>query len=163
MQTEDRQQERKHGDESKKCCLHRCSPKTPEGLKDDGNDNGLDSIENIRYRRELAKPDVEPSQTGDHQCRRKDETATRDQQTSPAGAQVANVDRYFARTGSGNEIACAKQVEEFFTREPMPPSNEFVLHYRDVCCWPPEGCSTQPQKEQSEFPERNVSLFGNNI
>jgi hypothetical protein len=58
MQTDYNQQERKHRDEAKKWCLQRCSSKTPEGLKDDGNDDGLDSIENVRYCRELAKTDV---------------------------------------------------------------------------------------------------------
>jgi len=121
-------QERQRPDESKKCCLHRCSSQTPEGLKDDGDDDRLNSLANARYRRELAKPDVEPSQTGDHQRCREDETATRGQQTSPTGAQVSDVNCYFARTGSRYEIACAKQVEEFFTGEPMPASGEFVLH-----------------------------------
>ena len=153
----------KHRYESKKRCLHRRSSKTPKGLKNDSDDDRLDSIENVRYRRELAKTDVEPSETGDHQCCRKNETATCDQQTSPTGAQVANVNSHFARTGSRYQIACANQVEEFFTREPLSPADELVFHDSDVRCRSSEGCRAQPQKEQSELTERNLSLFGNGI
>jgi len=58
MQTENRQHERKRRYDSKKRCLYRCSAKTPEGLKNDPDDDRLDSIEDACGRGEPAKTDV---------------------------------------------------------------------------------------------------------
>src|SRR5277367_1621621 len=105
--------------------------------------------------------DVEPSDTGDHQCRWKNEAGTSDQQTSPTGTQIADMNSNFTRTRSRNEIACAEQVEEFFTRKPPSPANELIFHDRDVCCRSSESSRAQPEKEQSKLIERNLSVFGN--
>ena len=56
-------------------------------------------------------------------------------------------------------IASAEQIEEFFTREPLSPADEFIFHDRDVRCRSSEGCA-QPGKEQSKLIERNLPLFG---
>ena len=50
--------EREQGHESKKSCLYRCSSKTPEGLKNDGDNDRLDSVENARDGGKLAKMHV---------------------------------------------------------------------------------------------------------
>ena len=84
-----------------------------------------------------------------------------DQQTSPTGAQVANMNSHLAGTGSRDEIACTEQVKEFFTRKPLSPADELVFHYCDVCCRPSEGCRAQPEEEQGKLIERNSSVFGN--
>src|SRR5712691_3644296 len=110
-------------------------PQPPESLQNDCNDDRLDSVQDRGGCRNFTEMYVAPCQDCDNDCCRSNKTTSRDEQSYPSGAQVANMYGQFARTRAWNQIARAEQVEEFLTRKPPSAAHKLIFHYGDMCRW----------------------------
>ena len=124
-----------------------CTPQLPKGLQDDGDDDGLDTVEKARDRRQRTVVDVCPRQNSDHDGSGKNEACARDQQARPSAALTADVNHELGRSRTGNEVAGAEMVEEFSLANPAATCNHFLLQHRDVSGGATEGRGTKFQEE----------------
>lgn len=115
--------------------FHSAAAQVPNRLHDDCDHDRLDPIEDAAQLGDMTKPDIGPSQAKCGQRRGQGETDAAEQQACPTCLGVADIDGQFSRARAGNEIGHAQEVKKAFARQPLPPTNDFVFHHRNVSCW----------------------------
>lgn len=104
----------------------------PECLEDDGDDDGLDAVENAFGLRESAVTDISPGAGDDDEHGGDDEANAGDDEPRPAAATMADVDGHFGGVRAGDEVGGAEEIEEFGFGEPLAAADDFILHHGNV-------------------------------
>src|SRR5258708_8079557 len=66
------------------------------------------------------------------------------------------MDRQFAGAGTGNQIACAEEVEKLFAGEPFPAADQLIFHDGDMRRRSAKCGDPQAQEEKRQFSQRSA-------
>ena len=136
--------------------LDRRAAESPERLQNHGNHHRLDAVKQRRNGRQMPKAHIRPGDDSHQDGRWRNKARAADDEARPPGAQIADVNGEFAGAGTGNQAACAEQVEKFFAGKPFPAPHQFVFHDGDVRRRPAKRGDAQPQKEKRQFFQRSA-------
>ncbi len=128
----------------------------PQRLQHHGDHDRLHAVQQSGRPGHAAEPHVRPREHGDDERRRQDETRTGDDETGPPRSCVPHVDRHLRRVRTRNQIRGTEQVQELGAREPPAPTDDLVLHHRDVRRRAAESGGAELQEQQRELAEGSV-------
>ncbi len=128
--------------------------KPPDGLRDDGEHEGLDPQDDARSGRSGAVAHVCPGE-GDGQRRRgQDEAEAGRPEAAPPCAGRPQVHGHLGRIRARDQVRDAEHVDEFLVRCPVPFTSEFAPHDRDVGSRPPECDHAEAEEIPRNFADR---------
>jgi len=152
---------RKHHDsqrqQSQGKALQRGSRKVPNGLGNQGNDDGLDANQQAGHLGNRAVRLIGPSERHNQDRGGKNETCSGYEQAGETAANFTQVNGEFGRTGAGEKIDGAEQVEEALAGQPVEAADEALLHHGDVRRRSAESDKTEAKKFPGELREGAAS------
>ena len=152
--------QRKDGDGPIEGSLQRTSSHTPDRLRNDRDNHRGHSGEYLRGLRQTAELHIEHRQQRSAEKCREDKAQAGQQQSLPAGFQVADVNRHFCGTGSGNQICQRQTIKKLLFGDPLPVVDKFLAHHGQMDDRTPKGKRPQAQKAQGQCGEAGVIRAG---
>ena len=127
-------------------------PSQPDDrLRDDGDHDGLDPIEEPADLRQRLIGDICPGERQHDSHRWDDEAGAGEEESRPARAQVAQVDRQLRRAWPWDQVDRAEKVEEALLAQPLASFDTLLAHERDVRRRSAEGNPAEREEEQAHL------------
>ena len=145
--------EGEHGqaDRREQRALHRGPQESPDCLDDDGDDHGLDPVEEPGDLRQGAEPHVRPREPPDDQHRGHDEADAARDEPGPARARVAQVDRHLGGVRPRDEVRHPEEVEEALVGHPAPALDDLLAEEGDMRGGAPERDAAELEEEPDDL------------
>ena len=135
-------------DRCQKPCFQGRAPEVPERLHNDRDHHGLNAVENACDLGQTRERPIDPGDAHHEQERRDNEADARQQQPVPLRQPITDMDREFGRTGAGNQVRSAEQIQELLLRQPLTPLHDLRLHQRDMRGRSAERSQPEPKKQE---------------
>ena len=132
------------------------STQTPERNRDDGNNDGLDTVQQMRRGRQRAIADVCPGKGVDEDHGRQDEQDTGENEGPPTSATVAKEYRKLGAARSGDEVCGAKEVQELLVGDPVPLLHHLAAHHGNVGGRTAKRRTPEAEEDDRDLHERAV-------
>jgi hypothetical protein len=139
--------------------LERRPAQSPQRLYDHRDNHRLDPVQNPGSFRQSAIANVDPGYGRHDQRCRQNETNPGHQETWPSRLPVADMNHHLRRVGARYEIGCAEEVEKLLSGEPLPPTNDLVLHHCDMRGWATKRRGPELEKQQGKL-EQALCISG---
>src|SRR6266566_6916776 len=100
-------------------------------MEDKCDDRRADTVEDTGDRLEIAKIDVESTQSGDDHKGRKYESPTADPGAPETAAEIANIDSNLDGERAGHRLTDGDGLAHLFFGQPAALSDDFPFHLAD--------------------------------
>src|SRR5918999_1573979 len=125
----------------------------PQGGHHGGQCDGLDARQEIVADLKASGPKVGPGQDQEHQERRQRERQAGNETAQRPRPHVAEVDGDLTRVGPGDQVGDSHDVEEMPLVDPLPPSDQVLVHGGDVGVGPAEADRAEAEEVERQLPQ----------